>query len=188
MFQQDVRKMDDRSLTQPQPYPNLVHLLETGYMYIQCAFVPVWLGPLKRSELKGMAIIRTAAFTYCSRSCRERHATANDNVFQTDHRTRYPWQHHLGLASSHLCCAESTTQDANALGDHPSHDLADHIIHFNLRSDVFKRLHHVFMLSVPSWAFIGLYQVRSLVGGRGPTRSDARRYSIKMDVSCAITF
>ena len=35
MFQQDVRKMDDRSLTQPQPYPNLVHLLETGYMYIR---------------------------------------------------------------------------------------------------------------------------------------------------------
>jgi hypothetical protein len=125
---------------------------------------------------------------HCSRSYRKSHETANDNVFQTDHRTRYPWQHHFGFASSRLCCAESTTQDANVLGDYLSHDLAEHTIHFNFRFDVSKRLDHVFMLSVPSWGFLGLYQVRSLVGGQGPTTSDARRCSIKIDISYAITF
>jgi hypothetical protein len=66
--------------------------------------------------------------------------------------------------------------------------LADHTIHFHLRFDVFKRLHHVFMLSVPSWGILGLYQVRSLVGGQGPTTSDAPRCCIKMDISYAIKF
>lgn len=115
----------------------------------------------------------------------------NDNIVQTDRR-RYPWQHHLfGSGFEHLCCAKSTTLYANALGNCLSPDLAVHLIHlnhFDLRFDGPEMLQHVFMLSLPRWAFLGLHQVRSLVGGQGPMTSDARRYSIKMSLSFAIAY
>ena len=73
-------------------------------------------------------------------------------------------------------------------GDHLNPDLAVHLIHFNLHFDVHKMLLNVFMLSMPSWAFLGLYQVRSLAGGSGPMISDDRRYSIKMSLSFNIAY
>lgn len=112
----------------------------------------------------------------------------NDNIVQTG-RQRSPWQHYLfGFDFEHLCCARSTTSYANGLGNHLSPDLAVHLIHFNIRFDVPEMLHYVFMLSMPSWAFLGLYQVPSLVGGQGPMTSDARRHSIKMSLSFVIAY
>ena len=72
------------------------------------------------------------------------------------------------LLSSRLCCAESTTQHANVLGEYISPDLAVHLVHFNLRFDVPEMLDHVFMLS----GLLGLCQVRSLEGGGRPRSDD----------------
>ena len=128
-------------------------------------------------------------FTCCPHmEKKETNAMPSANVVQTG-RKRSPWQHHLfGFGFEHLCCARSTTSYANALGNHLSPDLAVHLIHFNIRFDVPEMLHYIFMLAMPSWAFLGLYQVRSLVGGQGPMTSDARRHSIKMSLSFVIAY
>lgn len=116
------------------------------------------------------------------------HAASNDNISPNRSDMLSLAASVFGFASSRLCCAKPTRQHADPLGDHLSPDLAVYFIHYNLRFDVPERLHHVFMLSMPSWNFLGLCQVRSLVGGQGPMTSDARRYSIKMSLSYAIAY
>ena len=88
----------------------------------------------------------------------------------------------------HLCCAQLHIAVCQCPWRPSNPDLAVHLIHFILHFDVHEMLHHVFMLSMPSWAFLGLYQVRSLAGGSGPMISDARRYSINMSLSFAIAY
>ena len=156
MIEQDIEKMGCISLTQPQPYTHVGHWLDMHLMHIYVAMFDRE-HRNKLIEIKHNEYVGLQCSLVLHGLQRKERATSNKNVVQTD-RKRYPWQHHhFGFASSRSCCAKSTTQHANPLGDHPSPDLAVHLIHFNLRFDVSKRLHPVFMLSMPSWEFLGLY-------------------------------